>query len=183
MSTPELRLRGDNVVLRDFTDADIDDVFAIVGDDQVTRWLSFDSKSQTQAQEMLDGVLKRAHDEPRTEYYLAVTRYGDDRVIGFIRLAKSGARAGKLGYSIHADHQGFGYATDAARTMINFGFDVLNLHRITAAIGPDNAASIAVVKRLGFTHEGRLRDHVFTNGAWRDSVLFSILEDESPDCE
>jgi RimJ/RimL family protein N-acetyltransferase len=178
MRRPELSLRGENVVLRDFTNADLDDIFAIVSDDRVTRWLSFDSKSQAQAQQMLDGILERAQDEPRTEYYIAVTRHDDDRVVGFVRLAKSGVRAGKLGYSIHADYQGHGYATDAARTIINFGFDVLNLHRITAAIGPDNAASIAVVKRLGFTHEGRLRDHVFTNGAWRDSLLYSNLKDE-----
>jgi RimJ/RimL family protein N-acetyltransferase len=62
--------------------------------------------------------------------------------------------------------------------MISFGFQVLDLHRITAAIGPDNTASIAVVKKLGFTREGRLRDHVFTNGAWRDSELYSILVHE-----
>jgi RimJ/RimL family protein N-acetyltransferase len=62
--------------------------------------------------------------------------------------------------------------------MISFGFQVQDLHRITAAIGPDNTASIAVVKKLGFTREGRLRDHVFTNGAWRDSELYSILVHE-----
>lgn len=48
--------------------------------------------------------------------------------------------------------------------MITFAFRVLGLHRITAAIGPYNAPSIAVAKRLGFTWKGRLCDHVFTNG-------------------
>jgi ribosomal-protein-alanine N-acetyltransferase len=62
--------------------------------------------------------------------------------------------------------------------MITFGFATLGLHRITAAVGPDNAPSITVVKKLGFTREGRLRDHVFTNGAWRDSELYSILVHE-----
>jgi RimJ/RimL family protein N-acetyltransferase len=42
-------------------------------------------------------------------------------------------------------------------------------------MGPDNEASIAVVKKFGFCYEGRLRDHVFTNNAWRDSLLFSVL--------
>jgi ribosomal-protein-alanine N-acetyltransferase len=63
--------------------------------------------------------------------------------------------------------------------MIGFGFAELGLHRISAAIGPDNAASIAVVRKLGMAHEGRLRDHVFTNGEWRDSELFAILADEA----
>ncbi|MGH3798959.1 MAG: GNAT family N-acetyltransferase [Pseudonocardiaceae bacterium] len=41
-----------------------------------------------------------------------------------------------------------------ARTIIDFGFTTLGLHRISAAIGPDNAASIAIVNRLGFTEKG-----------------------------
>ena len=62
--------------------------------------------------------------------------------------------------------------------MIEFGFRELGLHRISAAIGPDNVASFAVVRKLGMQYEGRLRDHVFTNGAWRDSLLFSLLQPE-----
>ena len=83
-------------------------------------------------------------------------------------------KAAKLGYAIRADRWGKGYATDAARRMIDFGFVELRLHRISAAIGPDNAASIAVVGKLGMKYEGRIRDHVFTNGAWRDSLLYSV---------
>jgi RimJ/RimL family protein N-acetyltransferase len=64
--------------------------------------------------------------------------------------------------------------------MLRFAFERLELHRVTAAIGPDNDASLAVVRKIGFLAEGQLRDHVFTNGTWRDSLLYSILSDESP---
>lgn len=151
---------------------------AIVGDERVTWFLSFDSKSRDQQAELLAAAIERARQEPRTEYYLAVTTLDDDRLIGFVRLGLSGVNAAKLGYAIAAEHWSKGYATDAARTMITFGFTTLDLHRISAAIGPDNAASIAAVNRLGFTREGRLRDHVHTNGGWRDSDLFSILSHE-----
>ncbi|MET9325106.1 GNAT family protein [Streptomyces sp. NPDC003038] len=50
--------------------------------------------------------------------------------------------------------------------------------RASAAIGPSNLASIALVERLGFQKEGVLRDHVHTNGSWRDSVLYSVFENE-----
>jgi hypothetical protein len=73
---------------------------------------------------------------------------------------------------------GKGYATDTCRSALDFAFGPLNLHRVTAAIGPENAASHTVVQHLGFVHEGVLRDHVFTNGAWRDSVLYSLLAPE-----
>lgn len=173
-----IHLPGQRVHLRDFTLADVDDALEIVGDDRVTDWLSFDSRDRDATERMLTAAIAEAQTEPRTEYYLAVVLPDTDRVIGFARLAFSGVKAAKLGYAIHADHWGHGYAHDAASTLITHGFDRLELHRITAAAGPDNEPSKAVLKRLGFTQEGRLRDHVWTNGAWRDSLLYSLLADE-----
>ncbi|MGI9063969.1 MAG: GNAT family N-acetyltransferase [Pseudonocardiaceae bacterium] len=171
-------LDGERIQLREFRADDLDATGVVLGDDRVTHWLSFDSRTRDEQAAQLSGALERARSEPRVEYYLAVVPAGDDRLVGFARLGLTGVRAAKLGGAIAADHWGNGYATDAARTLVSFGFATLDLHRITAAIGPDNAASIALVTRLGFTREGRLRDHVFTNGAWRDSELYSALEDE-----
>ncbi|WP_112244842.1 GNAT family N-acetyltransferase [Kribbella monticola] len=172
-------LTGDAVRLRDFRPDDLEDLLAITGDDRVTTWMSFDSHTRADAQRLLDRCIADAAVEPRTIYGLAITGPDDDQVIGFARLAFSGVKAAKLGYMIAADHWGHGYATDAARTVLRFAFDPLALHRVTAAIGPENSASIAVVKNLGFTYEGHLRDHVFTNGGWRDSLLFSLLSTET----
>jgi ribosomal-protein-alanine N-acetyltransferase len=172
-----VNLRGRLATLREFRPDDADNALHVVGDDRVTNWLSFDSRSPEATADMIIGTIERACHEPRTEYYLAVTDE-DDALIGFARLGFAGVKAAKLGYAIRADRWGKGYATDACHTMIEFGFTGLGLHRISAAIGPDNAASIAVARKLGMTHEGRLRDHVFTNGGWRDSELFAILEHE-----
>ena len=170
-------LTGRVVTLREFRSDDAADSLAIVGDDKVTQWLSFDSRDLEAAQSMIDGAVQRAQQQPRSEYYLAVVEPNDE-LVGFVRLALAGVKAAKLGYAIRADRWGRGYAVDAARLMITFGFEQLHLHRVSAAIGPDNAASIAVVRKLGMQLEGRLRDHVFTNGAWRDSILFAMLEHE-----
>ena len=175
---PKVTLTGQRVRLREFRTDDLDASMAVVGDDRVTGFLSFDSKTRDQQADLLAAAIDRAQREPRTEYYLAVATHDDDRLIGFVRLGLTGVKAAKLGGAFAVDRWGYGYATDATRTMITFGFAALGLHRITAAIGPDNAASIAVVTRLGFTHEGQLRDHVHTNGAWRDSELFSLLDHE-----
>jgi RimJ/RimL family protein N-acetyltransferase len=175
-----VELHGQLVRLREFTGGDLADTLHVVGDDAVTSWLSFDSRGEDEARAMLDGILARAHQEPREEYYLAVTLPAEQAVIGFARLGLAGVRAAKLGVAIRHSQWGHGYATDAARTMIAFGFGELGLHRISAAAGPDNAASIAVLKRLGMTYEGRIRDHVHTNGAWRDSLLYSLLSGEWP---
>lgn len=175
----DLTLHGDVVTLREFRMDDVDDVLAVIGDDRVTERLSFDSRNRNDAEAMLAGVAERRRHQPRVEYYLAVTPgSGNDRCVGFVRLAFDGVRAGKLGYAIAFEHWGHGYATDAARTLTDYGFRELGLHRVSAAIGPDNQASIRMAKRLGMTFEGRIRDHVHTNGAWRDSLLYSVLADE-----
>jgi ribosomal-protein-alanine N-acetyltransferase len=173
-----LRIPGRHIVLREFREDDVESAHDVVGDEQVTKSLSFDARTLAQTAEMLSGAIERAHHEPRTEFYLAVALPHHDELIGFARLGLDGIRAAKLGYAIRADRWGRGYATDAARTLTAYGFQELNLHRISAAIGPDNASSIALVNKLGFTYEGRIRDHVHTNGDWRDSLLFSVLSHE-----
>jgi RimJ/RimL family protein N-acetyltransferase len=174
----EITIVGDRVRLREFRMDDLEDSLAVVSDDRVTRWLSFDSLSREQQSQRLSDAIERARRNPRTEYFLAVTTHENDRLIGFARLGLSGVKAAKLGGAVASSHWGKDYATDAARSLVQFGFAVLGLRRISAAIGPENSASIAVVAKLGFTHEGRLRDHVYTNGAWRDSELYSILAQE-----
>ncbi|MDR7321772.1 MULTISPECIES: GNAT family N-acetyltransferase [Catenuloplanes] len=167
-------LTGRVVTLREFREDDAADVHAIIGDDRVTGYLSFDSRTPAQAETMIAEVIERSAQAPRTEYYLAIT-LSDDRLIGFARLALGGVKAAKIGYAVRADRWGGGYATDAARVLIAFAFNRLGLHRVTAAIGPDNVGSLAVASKVGMEYEGRLRDHVFTNNAWRDSLLYSII--------
>ncbi len=178
MTVYPITLHGSLVTLREFAANDVADVYAIIGDDRVTKWLSFDSRTLTEAAEMVNGITARAGTCPRTEFYLAITPRDSRRLLGFVRLALSGVEAGKLGYAVHADHWRHGYARDATTTMLNFAFGTLRLHRVSAAIGPDNAASIRLVSGLGFTHEGRIRDHVRKGGSWRDSLLYSVLAPE-----
>lgn len=171
-----VNLTGRVVTLRDFRPDDAAAVLSVIGDDRVTFWLSYDTRDLGQAEQMISGAIERASNDPRTEYYLAIE--AEKRLVGFCRLGLDGVKAAKLGYAIRADEWGKGYATDAARTLTDFAFDTLGLHRVSAAMSPENAASVAVAKHLGMTYEGRIRDHVFTNGGWRDSLLYSVLEDE-----
>ncbi|ADB29226.1 GCN5-related N-acetyltransferase [Kribbella flavida DSM 17836] len=171
-------LTGERCRLREVRLDDLDDYLAITGDNRVTSWLSFDSHTRDGAQRSLRAAVDRSARADRPDYLLAVTRLDDDRMIGFARLGPTGVQAAHLGYAIAHRYWGHGYATDAARTMLRLAFTDLTLHRVSAAIGPDNQASIAVVDRLGFSYEGRIRHHVFTNNAWRDSLLYSLLTDE-----
>ncbi len=171
-------IHGERLVLREFVLQDVENALRVVGDDRVTRWLSFDTRDRVATDLMVRGAIERSGADPRTEYYLAIARLSDNELIGFIRLGLGGVKAAKLGYALRVEAWGKGYGLEATRLMLQLGFNTLGLHRITAAIGPDNVASISLIERAGFTYEGRLRDHVFTNNAWRDSLLYALLEDE-----
>jgi len=104
---------------------------------------------------------------------------GEER-LGDVSLAPIDERRGwaNLGYWIHPDHRGNGYATEAVRLAVGHGFAELRLHRISATIVADNDASKRVVERLGFVHEGTKRDDAFLDGEHVDREVYAVLSDE-----
>lgn len=169
---------GPRVRLRDFQEDDLDGCMGIVGDQKVTWYLSFDTRTRDQQATLLAADIARAQTDPRPDYYLAVIEKTTDTMIGFVRLGFDRPRTAELGYAIRHDRWGKGYATEISAIMLDYGFTSLGLHRVQAACGPDNTASQRVLAKLGLQYEGRMREHVFTNGAWRDSLLYSLLDTE-----
>lgn len=103
---------------------------------------------------------------------------GGPNVIGSINLsniARGPFHSCNLGYAIDAGYQGLGLMHEALRAVITEAFaPAINLHRIQAAVRPNNARSLAVLQRLGFREEGLALDYLFIDGAWRDHRLFAV---------
>lgn len=108
----------------------------------------------------------------------AITLKGDDTAIGNVAcFEKRQGKVTEIGYMLRRDHWGNGYVTEAVAAMIDLLFSE-GQRRIFADTDPDNAPSIAVVKRLGFTLEARLRAEWETHIGVRDSLIWGLLEDE-----
>ncbi|GIH03686.1 N-acetyltransferase [Rhizocola hellebori] len=117
-----------------------------------------------------------AQEPDRKDYQLAMTL--DGRIIGSCSLSGFEPRhfRAELGYMVHPDLHGHGYASEAARLMVRFGLGELGLHRIEATTAPDNAASQRVLEKIGMSYEGLARHHVLVGGhTWRDSLRYAIL--------
>jgi ribosomal-protein-alanine N-acetyltransferase len=71
-----------------------------------------------------------------------------------------------------------GFTREALPAVLRYGFTEMGLNRIEAMIGPDNSASLQLVKSAGFTEEGRLRKHYYINDHFEDSVVFGLLKSE-----
>ncbi len=87
-------------------------------------------------------------------------------------------RCGEVGYVLHPNHQGKGYATEGAREMLRLGFDTFGLHRIIGRLDARNTASARVLSKLGMRHEARFVRNGFIKGVWTDEDVYAMLADE-----
>jgi [ribosomal protein S5]-alanine N-acetyltransferase len=87
-------------------------------------------------------------------------------------------RRAQIGYWCAIEHWGRGYATEAVRAVIDYGFRELRLNKVAAECHADNPASRRVLEKAGMTLEGSLRQHSFRLGRFADKLQFGILRDE-----
>ena len=111
---------------------------------------------------------------------LAITLADTGELIGIagVRQRQPDQPRGDIGYELAPWHWGRGYATEAARAMLAFGFETLRLHKVYARCAAGNAASARVLERLGMRLEARLREHEWVRGEPHDELLYGILAGE-----
>jgi RimJ/RimL family protein N-acetyltransferase len=80
-----------------------------------------------------------------------------------------------LGYCLDDAAWGHGYATEAARCLLQWAFDTLALNRVQAETDTRNTASARVLEKLGFVREGMLREDCVVNGEVSDSWVYGLL--------
>ena len=84
----------------------------------------------------------------------------------------------ELGYWVGAPYWNRGLATEAGRAVLEFAFGVLELNRVHATHFLRNPASGAVMRKLGMSYEGRMREHIRKNGVFEDVDKYAILRSE-----
>lgn len=87
------------------------------------------------------------------------------------------SQTGTLGYWMGEPYAGQGHMTAAVNLTVDFAFRHLALHRVEAACLPHNQASISLLRKCRFEHEGLARGYLKIAGAWRDHLLFARLSD------
>jgi RimJ/RimL family protein N-acetyltransferase len=108
---------------------------------------------------------------------LAIERLDEPGPIGMCDLMRIEAptRTAEMGIWLARPWWGGGYGTDAVRTICRFGFDHVNLHRITLFVNGDNAHAIRAYEKVGFQHEGVMREGAFVHGARVDQLVMGLL--------
>jgi RimJ/RimL family protein N-acetyltransferase len=168
--------------LRLMTPDDVDDVHDYLSREDVTQYLP-------------QGPIDRDRAAEKVAAYGAATRIAQDgdwiepaieldgRVIGhlYLRVHSLEHRGAEIGWTLHPDAQGKGYAAEGATALLDLAFGELGMHRVRAELDPRNAGSVALCRRLGMREEAHhvrdFRDERIPGG-WGDTGVWAILDEE-----
>jgi ribosomal-protein-alanine N-acetyltransferase len=168
--------------VRDFHARDENDIQEYAGDPEVVRFTSWGPNTLGVTRTVLTGWLEEQQRQSRDSFTVAIELKSESRLIGTIRLGlgKESHRTADFGYSLNRRYWDRGYATEAARAVIDAAFRQLGLHRVWATCDIRNHGSYRVMEKLGMRREAWFRKDVLQKGEWRDSYLYAVLAEEWP---
>lgn len=167
----------ERLTLRLMTMADVDAVHAYQSREDVCRFLLHGPRDRERVAEAVAEYAAATRLEHDGDYWeLAIERTADGRVMGHVYFAVVDAASAhaEIGWTLHPDFQGLGYATEAARAMLQVAVADLRMHRVRAELDPRNEASIALCRRLGMTQEAGLVEDLWLTREWAGTAVFAL---------
>lgn len=178
-----MELRTERLLLRPFREEDLDRLADWQSRPEVARFLYWEPRSREEAEAALTKRFGETNLERDDDVLaLAVERREDGLLLGdtSIWLRSVEYLQVEIGYVFHPDAGGHGYATEAARALVNFAFKDLNAHRVFARTDARNTPSAALLTRLGMRQEAHFREAEIFKGAWGDELVFAVLDRDWP---
>lgn len=166
--------------LRRLRDADVEGIYALRADPDVTRYQSWQEFSMEDARQMVDEMRVAAPGRVGKWYQFAIERKEDGVLLGDCALKRlaDGPHTAEIGYTIGRPHQRQGYGREAIGALVDFAFHDLQLHRVIAVTDTRNDASIGLLSALGFRREAHFIEAFDDGGTWTDEYLFAVLARE-----
>lgn len=174
-------IETERLLIRPNVEGDLDAVYSFQSRDDVTRYIPWYSRSREEVRRVLEArELMTDLQKDDDALVLAVVERESGALIGEIYLFLKSVehRQGEIGYIIHPDHAGRGYATEAARAALKVGFEQFGMHRIVARCDARNEPSWRVMEKLGMRREAHLRENELFKGEWSDEIIYAMLDRE-----
>ena len=156
------------------------DVHAYASLPEVSKYQPWGPNSEEDTMNYLKQFIVDTEKENPSRYLYAIKKIHEDKVIGAAELFHIDFinKSAEIGYVVHPDYWGKGIATFAAKKLLEIGFSNFELHRIHATCDARNIGSAKVLEKIGMTYEGKKRHNMLLKSGWRDSLLYSVLENE-----
>src|SRR5258707_10790305 len=173
LETPRLRLRH-------FRDADLALFMAYRNDPEVARYQGWEGISEPEARAFIQEQKEVQPGVPGQWFQIAVELKETGTLVGdcALKIEEHDERQAEIGYTLSRAYQGRGIASEAVSCVLEYAFVTLRLHRVIAITACENAASVALLDRLGLRREGHFRQNVWLKGKWSDEFLYAMLREE-----
>jgi RimJ/RimL family protein N-acetyltransferase len=168
-------LTTERLVLRPATQADVPFVLSLFSRSETNRYSSFgDISTAEEAQRLFDAFLKPGSE---THFRLVADLRSSGEAVGTLGLYSysEANRRAELGYDLLREHWGRGLTTEAVRELLRYAFEELGLNRVEATTDPENAGSVRVLEKTGFTREGLMRQRHHYKGSFHDEAFYGLL--------
>lgn len=179
-----MNFKSERLLFKEFQESDFHLFFSVFSNEQVMKYALLDRFSCEEDilpyfTEVLDNNITVKN---RKAYEFAVFLSSTDTFVGFadivIHYQNSIATCGEIGYFLLPPFWGNGFATEISKTLIEFCFTELKLHKVTARCNANNLRSERVMKKAGMVKEGEFRKARFKNGQWDNELHYNILVEE-----
>ena len=178
---PAYPIETERLKLRPLTGADYDALYAYQSREDVTRLLYWGPRTPDEVREALERKIASVAISTEGDVIaLGVVLKDTGELIGdfVLEFVSQEHRQGEIGYIIHPDHQGHGYATEAGRELLRIAFEDLKLHRVVGRTQPRNVGSSRVLEKLGMRREAHLVENEFVRGEWQSELVYAMLDRE-----
>lgn len=163
------------IYLRDLRLTDVDDIHSYSSIDEVSEYQQWGPNTFDQTQTHIKDILRRDN----TIYHKVIVLKQSQKVIGAVQMTlDEDNKSAGISYIVHPKYWGYGIATKVANQLLNYGFNEMNLNRIWATTDKRNIGSEKVLLKIGMTKEGLLRQNIKLARGYRDTLIYSILQEE-----
>jgi ribosomal-protein-alanine N-acetyltransferase len=171
-------LHTERLILRQFQPSDADTVQRLAGAKEVAAGTLLPHPFEVEAAAQWIAQQQEQF-AAGTAITIAIVLAEEEQLIGSIGMdIASEHQLARLSYWLGTDYWNHGYCTEAVRAVIDYGFTRLSLHRIYAPHFHNNPASGRVLRKIGMTYEGRMREHYIRFGRFVDVEIYGILREE-----
>ncbi|MCT8137334.1 GNAT family N-acetyltransferase [Anaerobacillus sp. CMMVII] len=172
------KLETARLILREITESDTEGIFKCFSNDLVIKYYGQDRlENEAEATDFVKFFAKSYQEKKGIRW--AIVRKDTNELIGtigFNSLSLKHKRA-EIGYELHPNHWRKGYATEAIKKVLSYGFQEMGLTRVGAVVFIENTASNRLLQSLGFVREGVLKQYMYQNGVPHDTNVYGYFNE------
>ncbi|MDZ5471392.1 GNAT family protein [Bacillus sp. 31A1R] len=172
-------LETERLILRKITLEDVEDMFSYGSNEEVSKYVTWNThQTLADSKGFIEFILNQYEQGKVAPWGIEYKENG--QFIGTIDFVwwQPQQKTAEIGYVIHQDYWGKGITTEAAKALIQLGFEKMDLARIQARCFVENIGSERVMEKAGMSYEGTLRKGMFIKGKHQDLKMYAIIDEE-----